>query len=60
MKAQLDVAADESRRNLAEAAIEEAEYLKDTSEIKRLRLSRSKLAMAIQENQAEEDRTKIG
>ena len=48
MKGQLDldVVVEESRQKLAEATIEEAEYLKDASEICELRRSRSKLAMA--------------
>ena len=60
MKGQLDVdvVVEESRQKLAEATIEEAEYLKDASEICELRRSRSKLAMAVQENQTEEDRTR--
>ena len=58
MKGQLDldVVAEESRQKLAEATIEEAEYLEDASEICELRRSRSKLAMAVQEHQTEEDR----
>ena len=60
MKGQLDldVVVEESRQKLAEATIEEAEYLEDASEICELRRSRSKLAMAVQENQTEEDRTR--
>ena len=52
MKGQLDldVVAEESRQKLAEATIEEAEYLEDASEICELRRSRSKLAMAVQEH----------
>ena len=55
---ELDVVVEESRQKLAEATIEDAEYLEDTSEICGLRRSRSKLAMAVQENQTEEDRTR--
>ena len=53
MKGQLDldVVVEESRQKLAEATIEEAEYLEDASEICEFRRSRSKLAMAVQENQ---------
>ena len=60
MKGQLDldVVVEESRQKLAEATIEEVEYLEDASEICELRRSRSKLAMAVQENQTEEDRTR--
>ena len=60
MKGQLDldVVVEESRQKLAEATIEEAEYLEDASEVCELRRSRSKLAMAVQENQTEEDRTR--
>ena len=60
MKGQLDVdvVVEERRQKLAEATIEEAEYLKDASEICELRCSRSKLAMAVQKNQMEEDRTR--
>ena len=60
MKGQLDldVVVEESRQKLTEATIEETEYLKDASEIGELRRSRSKLAMADQENQTEEDRTR--
>ena len=60
MKGQLDldVVVEESRQKLAEATIEEAEYLEDASEICEFRRSRSKLAMAVQENQTEEDRTR--
>ena len=60
MKGQLDldVVVEESRQKLAEATIEEAENLDDASEICELRHSRSKLAMAVQENQTEEDRTR--
>ena len=60
MKGQLDldVVVEESRQKLAEATIEEAEYLKDASETCELRRSRSKLAMAVQENQTEEERTR--
>ena len=54
----LDVVVEESRQKLAEAAIEEAEYLEDASEICEFCRSRSKLAMAVQENQTEEDRTR--
>ena len=55
---ELDVVVEESRQKLAEATIEEAEYLEDASEICGLRRSRSKLAMAVLENQTEEDRTR--
>ena len=55
----LDVVVEESRQKLAEATIEEAEYLEDVSEICEFRRSRSKLAMAVQENQTEEDRTRM-
>ena len=55
---ELDVVVEESRLKLAEATIEEAEYLEDASEICGFRRSRSKLAMAVQENQTEEDRTR--
>ena len=60
MKGQLDldVVVEVSRQKLAEATIEEAEYLEDASEICELRRSRSKLAMTVQENQTEEDRTR--
>ena len=60
MKGQLDldVVVEESRQKLAEATIEEAEYLEDASEICDFRRSRSKLSMAVQENQTEEDRTR--
>ena len=54
----LDVVVEESRQKLAEAIIEEAEYLEDASEICEFRRSRSKLAMGVQENQTEEDRTR--
>ena len=53
---ELDVVVGESRQKLAEVTIEEAEYLEDASEICGLRRSMSKLAMAVQENQTEEDR----
>ena len=58
MKGQLDLdkVVEESRQKLAEATIEEAENLEVASEICELRRSRSKLAMAVQENQTEEDR----
>ena len=55
---ELDVVVEKSRQKLAEATIEEAEYLEDASEIFGLRRGRSKLAMAVQENQTEEDRTR--
>ena len=55
---ELDVVVEESRQKLAEATIEEAEYLEDASEICGIRRSRSKLAMAVLENQTEEDRTR--
>ena len=55
---ELDVVVEESRQKLAEATMEEAEYLEEVSEICGLRCSRSKLAMAVQENQTEEDRTR--
>ena len=55
---ELYVIVEESRQKLAEATIEEAEYLRDASEICGFRRSRSKLAMAVQENQTEEDRTR--
>ena len=55
---ELDVVVEESRQKLAESTIEEARYLDDASEIFGLRRGRSKLAMAVQENQTEEDRTK--
>ena len=55
---ELDVIVEESRQKLAEATIEEAKYLEDASEICGLRRSRSNLAMAVQENQTEEDRTR--
>ena len=55
---ELDVVVEESRQKLAEATIEEAENLEDAPEICRLHRSRSKLAMAVQENQTEEDRTR--
>ena len=60
MKGQLefDVVVEKSRQKLAEATIKEAEYLEDASEICRLRRCSSKLAMAVQENQTEEDRTR--
>ena len=54
----LDVVEEENRQKLAEATIEKAEYLEDASEICELRRNRSKLAMAVQENQTEEDRTR--
>ena len=41
-----DMDAEESRQKLAEATIEEADYLEDASEISGLRRSRSKLAKA--------------
>ena len=56
---ELDVVVEESRQKLAEATIEEVEYLEDASEICGLRRSRSNWAMAVQENQTEEDRTQI-
>ena len=43
---ELDVVVEESRQKLAEATIEEAEYLEDASEFCGLRRSRSKLALA--------------
>ena len=55
---ELHVVVGESRQKLAEATIEETEYMEDGSEICGLRRSRSKLAMAVQENQTEEDRTR--
>ena len=55
---ELDVVVEESRQKLAEATIEEAEYLEKTSQICGLCRSRSKLARAVQENQTEEDRTR--
>ena len=55
---ELDVVEKKSRQNLAKATMEEAKYLEDASEICGLRRSRSKLAMAVQENQTEEDRTR--
>ena len=55
---ELDVVVEENRQKLAEATIEEAEYLEDAPEICGLRRSRSKLPMAVQENQIEEDRTR--
>ena len=60
MKGQLvlNVVVEESRQKLAEATIEEAKNLEDASEICGLRHSRSKLAMVVQENQTEEDRTR--
>ena len=60
MKGQLDldVVVEESRQKLAEATIVEAEYLEDASETCELRRSRSKLAMAVHENQTEEDKTR--
>ena len=60
MKGQLefDVVVEKSRQKLAKATIEEAEYLEDASEICRLRRCSSKLAMAVQENHTEEDRTR--
>ena len=60
MKGQLDldVVVEERRQTLAEATIEEAEYLEDATEICELRCSRSKLAMAVQENETEENRTR--
>ena len=51
---EIDVVVEESRQTLAEATIEEAEYLEDASEICRLFRSMSKLTMAVQENQTEE------
>ena len=60
MKGQLElhVVVEESSQKLAEATIEEFEYPEDASEICGLRRSRSKLAMAVQENQTEEYRTR--
>ena len=55
---ELDVLAEESRQKLGEATIEEADYLEDASEICGLRRSRSKMTMAVQENQTEDDRTR--
>ena len=55
---ELDVIVEKNRQKLAEATIEEAEYLEDAPENCGLRRSRSKLAMAVQENQTEEDRTR--
>ena len=55
---ELDVVVEESRQKLAEETIEEAEYLKDASKISGFCRSRSKLAMAVQDNQSEEDRTR--
>ena len=55
---ELDVVVEESRQKLAEATIEEAEYLEDASKISRFCLSRSKLAIAVHDNQSEEDRTR--
>ena len=55
---ELDAVVEESRQKLAKETIEEAEYLEDAFEICGLRRSRSKLAMAVQENQTEVDRTK--
>ena len=55
---ELDVVEEESRQKLAEATIEEAEYLEEASEICGLRRSRWKVAIAVQENQTEEDRTR--
>ena len=55
---ELDVVAEESCQKLPEATIEETEYLEHASEIWRHRRSRSKLAMAVQENQTDEDRTR--
>ena len=55
---ELDVVVEESRQKLAEATIEEAEYLKDASKISGFCRSRSQLAMAVQDNQSEEDRTR--
>ena len=55
---ELDVIVEESRQKLAEATIEEADYLEDASEICGFRRSRSKMAMAVQENQTEDDRTR--
>ena len=55
---ELDVVVKGSRQKLAEATIEEAEYLEDGSEICGHRCSRSNLAMAVQENQTEEERTR--
>ena len=50
---ELDVVVEESRQKLAEAIIEDAEHLEDASEICGLRRSRSKLAMAVRENQTD-------
>ena len=55
---ELEIVVEESRQKLAKATIEEAEYLEEVSEICGLRRSRSKLALAVQENQTEEDRTR--
>ena len=55
---ELDVVVEESRQKLAKATIEESEYMEDPSEICGLRRSRSKLAMTVQANQTEEDRTR--
>ena len=55
---ELDVVVEESRQKLAKATIEEADYLADASIICGLRRSRSILAMDVQENQTEEDRTR--
>ena len=55
---ELDVVVEEIRQKLTKANIEEAEYLEDASEISEFPRSRSKLAMAVQENQTEEDRTR--
>ena len=49
---------EESRQKLAEATTGEAEYLEEASEKCGLRRSWSKSAMAVQENQTEEDRTR--
>ena len=55
---ELDVVVEESRQKLPEATTEEAEYLECASEICGLCCSRSKLTIAVQENQTEEDRTR--